>query len=202
MLSDGIHFDDTAYSSDWDAVWEAKVADTDRGYAAEFRIPLSVLRFSALPVQDWGFQVRRFIDARQETDDWAFYPRSAATLRAAVRAARRPARPGPAPRHRAAAVRARRAAATAPPTPTRRSTNGWSAGGSAGVDARAHVTNELTLDATLNPDFGQVEADTVVLNLSTFETSSRRSGRSSWRGSTCSRPCGRWSTRAASGASP
>jgi hypothetical protein len=79
MLSDGIHFDDTAYSSDWDAVWEAKVADTDRGYAAEFRIPLAVLRFEALPVQDWGFQVRRFIDARQETDDWAFYPRSAAT---------------------------------------------------------------------------------------------------------------------------
>ena len=79
MLSDGIHFDDTNYSSDWDAVWEAKVSDTDRGYTVEFRIPLAVLRFSALPVQDWGFQVRRFIDARQETDDWAFYPRSAAT---------------------------------------------------------------------------------------------------------------------------
>ena len=79
MLSDGIHYDDTAFSSDWDAVWEAKVAETDRGYAIEFRIPLSVLRFSAAPVQDWGFQVRRFIDARQETDDWAFYPRSAAT---------------------------------------------------------------------------------------------------------------------------
>ena len=63
------------------------------------------------------------------------------------------------------------APATAPPTPTRtlderlvggRARSGWT--------RRAHVTNELTLDATLNPDFGQVEADTVVLNLSTFET--------------------------------
>ena len=48
--------------------------------------------------------------------------------------------------------------------------HGWSAGGSAGLDARAHVTNELTLDLALNPDFGQVEADTVILNLSTFES--------------------------------
>ena len=49
-------------------------------------------------------------------------------------------------------------------------THGWSADASAGLDARAHVTNELTLDLALNPDFGQVEADTVVLNLSTYET--------------------------------
>ncbi len=169
MLSDGIHFDDTAYSSDWDAVWEAKVADTGRGYAAEFRIPLSVLRFSALPVQDWGFQVRRFIDARQETDDWAFYPRSAATLIPLF--GRLDGLRDLAPRH---AIELRpfvlgrggHRAADADTTIE----NGWWAGASAGVDARAHVTNELTLDATLNPDFGQVEADTVILNLSTFET--------------------------------
>ena len=170
MLSDGIHFDDTAYSSDWDAVWEAKVADTDRGYAAEFRIPLSVLRFSALPVQDWGFQVRRFIDARQETDDWAFYPRSAATLVPLF--GRLDGLRDLAPRH-AIELRPVRARARRLPRRRRRHDAGRTAGGRAappGVDARAHVTNELTLDATLNPDFGQVEADTVVLNLSTFET--------------------------------
>jgi len=169
MLSDGIHFDDTAYSSDWDAVWEAKVADTGRGYAAEFRIPLSVLRFSALPVQDWGFQVRRFIDARQETDDWAFYPRSAATLIPLF--GRLDGLRDLAPRH---AIELRpfvlgRGGYRAADADTTIE-NGWWAGASAGVDARAHVTNELTLDATLNPDFGQVEADTVILNLSTFET--------------------------------
>jgi Domain of unknown function (DUF5916) len=43
-------------------------------------------------------------------------------------------------------------------------------GASAGLDAKVHLTNQLTLDLTLNPDFGQVDADTVILNLSTFET--------------------------------
>jgi hypothetical protein len=169
MLSDGIHFDDTNFSADWDAVWEAKVADTPRGYSVEFRIPLSVLRFSALPVQDWGFQVRRFIDARQETDDWAFYPRSAATLIPLF--GRLDDLRDLKPRHPLelrpfVLGRVGYRAADADSTLS----HGWSADGSAGLDAKAHVTNELTLDLALNPDFGQVEADTVVLNLSTFET--------------------------------
>ncbi|HMF43034.1 MAG TPA: DUF5916 domain-containing protein, partial [Polyangia bacterium] len=169
MLSDGIHFDDTNYTSDWDAVWEAKVADTDHGYSIEFRIPLAVLRFSALPVQDWGFQVRRFIDARQETDDWAFYPRSAATYVPLF--GRLDGLRDLQPRHPVEVRpfvlgRVDHSAADVDTTLN----HGWSAGGSAGLDARVHVTNELTLDLALNPDFGQVEADTVVLNLSTYET--------------------------------
>jgi len=170
MLSDGIHYDDMSYTADWDAVWEAKVADTGRGYSIEFRIPLSVLRFEALPVQDWGFQVRRFIDARQETDDWAFYPRSAATYVPLF--GRLDDLRDLAPRH---ALELRpfmlgRVGYQATDADDATLTHGWSADGSIGLDARAHLTNELTLDATLNPDFGQVEADTVVLNLSTFET--------------------------------
>lgn len=169
MLSDGIHFDDTNFTSDWDAVWEAKVADTDHGYAIEFRIPLAVLRFSALPVQDWGFQVRRFIDARQETDDWAFYPRSAATYVPLF--GRLDGLRDLEPRHPIEwrpFVLGRVGYRTADADATL--THGWSADASAGLDAKLHVTNELTLDVALNPDFGQVEADTVVLNLSTYET--------------------------------
>src|SRR4029078_590562 len=49
-------------------------------------------------------------------------------------------------------------------------THGWSAGGKAGLGAKAHVTSELPLDLAVNPHFAQVEADTVVLNLSTYET--------------------------------
>ena len=168
-LSDGIHFNDTDYSSDWDAVWEARVADTGHGYSAEFRIPLSVLRFSALPVQSWGFQVRRFIDARQETDDWAFYPQSAATyvplfgrIDNLVGLS-----PGRAFELRPFALgRARYRSADVGTTLD----HGASLDGTAGLDAKAHLTNELTLDLTVNPDFGQVEADTVILNLSTYET--------------------------------
>ena len=169
MLSDGVHFDDTNFTVDWDAVWEAKVAADARGYTIEFRIPLSVLRFSASSVQDWGFQVRRFIDARQETDDWAFYPRMAATYVPLF--GRLDDLRDLHPRHAIelrpfGLARVGHSAADADTTLT----HGWSASASAGLDARAHVTNELTLDLALNPDFGQVEADTVVLNLSTFET--------------------------------
>jgi hypothetical protein len=168
VLSDGIHFNDVEYSSDWDAVWEAKVADTGHGYAAEFRIPLSALRFPAAPVQSWGFQVRRFIEARQEYDDWAFYPRSAVSyvplfgsidglvgLRPSHRVELRPfvlGRVG----HRTADAGVL--------------AYGTYADASAGLDAKGHLTNELTLDLTMNPDFGQVEADAAVLNLSTYET--------------------------------
>ena len=110
-LLDGIHFNDTSFSSDWDAIWEAKVATTERGYSAEFRIPLSSLRFTALPVQSWGFQVRRFIDARQETDDWAFFPRRAASVVPLLRPPRRSRRPAAAGPVRAAPFRPRQARA-------------------------------------------------------------------------------------------
>ncbi|HVR63033.1 MAG TPA: DUF5916 domain-containing protein [Polyangia bacterium] len=168
-LIDAIHFNDVDYSSAWDETWQARVADTPQGYSAEFRIPLRVLRFDALPAQDFGLQVRRFIDARQEYDDWAFYPRNAAgyvryfgrleglaDLRQGSPVELRPFALG--------RLRARQD----PGDGTRAFGNDWHA--TAGLDAKAHVTPELTLDLAVNPDFGQVEADTVVLNLSTFET--------------------------------
>jgi hypothetical protein len=169
-LFDGIVYDDTNFSSDWDAVWEARVANTDHGYSIEFRIPLATLRFSAVPVASWGLQIRRSIDARQEIDDWAFIPRQAASyvpyfgrlddlvgLPPPDRLELRPFVLGKLENRAAGA-----------------DTNVLSSGtflhGSAGLDAKAHLTNELTLDLTVNPDFGQVDADTVILNLSTFET--------------------------------
>jgi hypothetical protein len=172
VLSDAVHFNDLDYSSDWDAVWEGKAADTPRGYSVELRIPLYVLRFDALAVQDWGLEVRRFIEARQETDDWAFFSRSAGSyiplfgriddltnLRPRRAWQLRPFELGRV-RHRSAeAVMGQNTLA-----------HGWDAKISGGLDAKVSVTPELTLDMTVLPDFGQVEADSVVLNLSTFET--------------------------------
>ncbi|HVT07589.1 MAG TPA: DUF5916 domain-containing protein [Polyangia bacterium] len=169
VLLDGIHYNDTNFSADWDAIWEAKVADTGHGYSVEFRIPLTSLRFTARPVQSWGFQVRRAIDARQETDDWAFFPRHGASfVHFFGRLDDLSGLPPPSLfeatpfvlgklEHRAAGAQ-------------NVLSHGWFAGGSAGLGALAHLTNELTLDLAVNPDFGQVEADTVILNLSTFET--------------------------------
>jgi len=169
-LFDGVHYNDTDFSPNWDGIWEAKVALTDHGYSAEYRIPLSTLRFSAAPVQSWGLQVRRAIDARQETDDWAFFHRRSAgvvqyyghlddltDLPPPDRLELRPFALGKL-EHRAAGA------------DTSVLEQGTFLHASAGLDAKAHLTNELTLDLTVNPDFGQVDADTVILNLSTFET--------------------------------
>ena len=172
VLGDAIHFNDLDYSSDWDAVWEGKAADTPRGYSVEIRIPLYVLRFDALPLQDWGLEVRRFIEARQETDDWAFIPRSAGSYVPML--GRLDDLDNLHPRHtlqlRPFVVGRERHRAADAITGQGTLAHGWDTEGSAGLDAKVGITNDLTLDLALLPDFGQVEADTVVLNLSTFET--------------------------------
>ncbi len=168
-LLDGVHFNDTDFSSDWDGIWEAKVARTGHGYTVEFRIPLATLRFTARPIASWGFQVRRFIDARQEYDDWAFYPRNAASV--VPWFGRLDDLVGlPPPRLFEATPFALGRLEHRAPGAQDVVSQGWFPGGSVGLDAQAHLTNELTLTMTVNPDFGQVEADTVILNLSTFET--------------------------------
>jgi len=168
VLSDSLRFNDTDSSSDWDENWDARVARTPDGWSAEFRIPLRILRFDAsLPVQSWGFEARRYISALQETDEWAFIPRTVAgevshygkldDLRALKPPSPFELRPFVLGR-----VRHRDAVSGT-------LANGWDASGSVGLDVKWHVTQNLTVDATFNPDFGQVEADQVVLNLTTYE---------------------------------
>ena len=168
VLGDSILFNDTDSSPDWDENWDARTARTPRGWSAEFRIPLRILRFARLPVQDWGFQARRYISARQETDEWSFIPRTEAGE--VSRYGRLDNLVG-LPSRRAlelrpfvlGRVRIRDAVSDM-------IASGTDATGSAGLDLKWHVTANLTLDAAVNPDFAQVEADQLILNLTTFET--------------------------------
>jgi len=166
VLSDGIHFDDTLFTARWDENWEGRSDLTENGWSAELRIPLRVLRFDEATVQDWGFNVRRYVAAKQEVDEWAFTPRNEPgvvsrfgqlenleELNAKSQYELRPFVVGELG-HR-----------TDPPVTTESLTSRWSAG----VDGKWQPTPNLTVSATLNPDFGQVEADQVVLNLTTFE---------------------------------
>jgi hypothetical protein len=167
-LIDAIRFNDTDFSSDWDENWEAQTFVTDTGWSAEFRIPLRILRFPTAPVQSWDFQASRFISARQEQDDWAYFPRSVAgevshygrldDLRGLHEQAPLELRPFVLGR-----VRRRDSGAGIV-------ASGTDALASAGLDVKWHPTQSLTLDAAFNPDFAQVEADQYVLNLSTVET--------------------------------
>lgn len=168
VLTDGVRFDDTSYSTDWDENWDARTASGPKGWSAELRIPLRVLRFDASrKTQDWGLQVRRYVSARQETDEWAFIPRKAAGevsrygrltnlvgLHAGSPIELRPFLLGKVLRRDAG-----------------QSTlaQGTDFSGSLGLDFKWHLTQNLTLDVALNPDFAQVEADQLVFNLTNIE---------------------------------
>lgn len=167
VLSDAIRFNDTDIDPDWDETWDASVATTPRGWSAELRIPLRILRFSDAAAQVWGMQVRRYVSRRQETDEWAFIPRAGAGevsrygrlegVAAKPKSTDVELRPFVLGRfdHRDAGVGA--------------FSSGSRLGGSAGLDAKWHAKRDLTLDLAILPDFAQVEADQLVLNLTNEE---------------------------------
>jgi hypothetical protein len=166
VLLDGVRSNDTDLSTDWDGLWLGAARRDDRGWTAELLIPLKTLRYEN-GRNEFGFQVRRLIQRRQEIDEWAYIPRAAHGevsyyglldgldgLRAARLFQIVP--------YLAGGIYERYGQ-----TPAQ--LNGTSLYGAMGGDLKLGLTPALTLDATFNPDFAQVEADQVILNLSTFE---------------------------------
>jgi hypothetical protein len=163
--------DDAVEDVGWDAVWDAATAIDAEGWVAELRIPLSQLRFSAGGdgEQVWGVNFRRYLARADETSDWSPVPRGGGAF--VSRAGDLQGLTDLAPRRRLeiqpyvlAGVR------RAPGDDTSPFFEPTALTSTAGADVRYGVTSDLTLSATLNPDFGQVEADPSVLNLSGFET--------------------------------
>jgi hypothetical protein len=157
-------FDDTRSSTDYDAVWEVKTQITDEGWTAEFRIPFSQLRFTITPGEPvvWGFNIRRDIVYNAEMIRWVATPRGAQGFVSRfghLTFARPPAPP--------------RRFEVQPFTLARnehQTNTGSDKDVTAGLDMRMGLGTASTLSATANPDFGQVEQDPAVLNLSVFET--------------------------------
>jgi len=168
VLSDGVRFNDTDYSADWDGVWDGQVARHDRGWSAELRIPLRIFR-RAVSSAEWRFQARRYISTRQETDEWAFIPRSVAGETShygwlsgitGVRHAN--------PLELLPYVSA--GTSWADMIPGGRALGDFGYRATAGLDLSWRLGDDLILEASFNPDFAQVEADQLVLNLTTYET--------------------------------
>lgn len=167
VLTDAVLFNDTDSSSDWDENWDASVSRSPHGWSAELMIPLRILRFSALPDQSWDLQVRRFVSELQEQDEWSLIPRDAAgeVSHYGTLDGLRDLRPGAPLELRPFVLgRLRRRDAA-----TTQIASGTDLAASAGLDLKWHPTQSLTLDATFNPDFAQVEADQLVLNLNKYE---------------------------------
>src|SRR5262245_16873198 len=165
VLVDGLRYEDTELNTDWDEIWEGEVATTQTGWSAELRIPLRILRLHA-DVPTWGFQVRRWLGATGELDTWAYAPRD--TGGEVSRYGDLGPFEGLAPRQSVALVPfgLTRAVRTDPAVPSQ---FGDGVSAAAGLDATWRPRANIVVSASVLPDFGQVEADQVVLNLTTTE---------------------------------
>jgi hypothetical protein len=158
-----------AVDGSWDAVWDGAARVDSVGWTAEFYIPYSQLRFSQASEQVWGCQVNRFIVRRNEDDYLVHVPKTApgwishfAELRG-IRDITPPTRIELRPYTAATAEYIQ------PARPADPFNDGSALAWRAGADLKLGLGPNLTLDGTVNPDFGQVEADTAVVNLSAFE---------------------------------
>jgi len=159
----------------WDPVWTRATQVTAEGWSAEFRIPFSQLRFNPGDAQVWGIHVERHVHRSQERTVFPFIP----TLErgGASRYAHLDGLGGIQPGQRLELlpyVTARGEyldlagpAGTGFSNPYRSGSDQF---GDAGIDLKYRLTSNVTLDATVNPDFGQVELDPSVINLTDFET--------------------------------
>lgn len=165
VSNDGQNEDNT-----WDPVWWTEVSSDSAGWYAEMRIPLTQLRFEEKAGEEWGFEAIRYILRRQETSLWQ--PTSRKQSGWVSQFGRISGFEGIESRNivdlMPYAVAGTSRFEKEPDNPFR--TEGHENRLDAGLDAKIGVTNYLTLDLTVNPDFGQVEADPSEVNLSTFET--------------------------------
>ena len=156
--------DDDRNDRDYNAVWDVRTAVTTTGWNAEFRIPFSQVRFTASPEpgQVWGVNIQRQIRRLNENGTWVSKPRG---QRGEVSLYGHLVFEQPIAPPRRLELTPYVAART-----THEPNLSPDSGASTGLDLRLGIGTGATLSATVNPDFGQVEQDPAVLNLSVFET--------------------------------
>ncbi len=155
-------------SSQYDPVWYTRSTIDSAGWTAEMRIPFSQLRFTAAEEQVWGVSLERWMPDRNESVRWVVIPQRETgyvSRFGALRGIRgiQPTRPIELVPYVAGDATQRANA-----DPINPFDNPFA--GRGGLDAKVGIGSNLTLDLTVNPDFGQVEADPAEVNLSAFET--------------------------------
>ncbi|MFC2090260.1 DUF5916 domain-containing protein [Bacteroidota bacterium] len=154
------HKGDYLWDLNWDAVWDGAASLNDTGWVAEMRIPFSQLRYTNKPEHTWGMHVWRWIERKKEEDQWQYIPVEAPAMvylfgkMEGVKDIQ----------HARQVEFLPYALGAYDPTHS----NPFTFNG--GLDAKVGISSDYTLDLTVNPDFGQVEADPSVLNLTSFET--------------------------------
>ncbi len=168
-VSDAIIYNDSWTDTSWDAVWEAAVSVDAEGWTAELRVPFSQLRFSTANVEAWGINVSRFIVRKNEEDWLELVPKKETGLasRMAHLVGIRDIKP---PRRLELLPYTVGRAEFIGPRVGDPFNDGSRLFAGTGLDMKYGLTSAFTLAATVNPDFGQVEVDPAVVNLTAFET--------------------------------
>lgn len=167
---DLILFNPENWDFNWSAVWKGRTGLEDSAWVAEIEVPLSQLRFSNKDEQVWGMHTWRWISRKSEESNWEHQSKT-----------------GPGMLYNFGELRGIKGL-----KPSRRleimpfafgelktmkeekgnpfTSNGRKPGGNVGLDAKIGISSNFTVDLTINPDFGQVESDPSVMNLTAFET--------------------------------
>ena len=153
----------------WNPVWYLKTSIDDKGWCAEIKIPFSQLRFGKKEVHVWGIQLARHIFRNQEESTWQMIPKGSpgvVHLFGELHGIEniKPVRQIELMPYALGKIERFKQEAGNPFLTGKKSSV------SAGLDGKIAVTNDFTLDFSVNPDFGQVEADPSEVNLSAFET--------------------------------
>jgi hypothetical protein len=155
------------WDANWDPIWYLKTSIDNEGWIAEYRIPLSQLRFADKPDHVWGLQFTRRFFRNQERSLWQYIPPDASgwvhlfgELRGIT---------GVKPQKQ---LEIQPYVVAKTESMQKEEGNPFATGKSSaidlGLDAKIGITSDITLDLTVNPDFGQVEADPSQVNLSAF----------------------------------
>jgi len=167
VKGDGQIYNDTCKDGSWNGVWEAKAAIHDQGWSAEYRIPYHTLRFSPKEEYVWGMHVGRYISRKNESDQWCLIRKGVNGWVSQLGHIEgiRGIQP---PKHLEIMPFAVGRSTFLPESSA--NPDGRDLFSSVGLDMRYGVSSNISLNATVNPDFGQVEADPAGLNLTAFET--------------------------------
>lgn len=159
--------EDSGRETQFDPIWSARTRIDAEGWTAEMRIPFSQLRFNALSEQTWGMQLTRNVADLAERVQWTLIPVSAAGFSSRFGQLDGVRGIPPARRLEVLPYVASDLSYRANDTKANPFLNRF--GARAGGDLKVGIGPNLTLDATVNPDFGQVEADPAIVNLTAFE---------------------------------
>ncbi len=152
----------------WNPIWYSKTNVNDKGWTAEIKIPLSQLRYGNEPEKVWGFQVTRRYFRKEERSTWQYIPQNSGVWVS-----------GFGELHGLNNIPTHRQVEIAPYVTTQASkykkevgnpfAKGFDTKVTAGLDGKVAVTNDLIVDFTVNPDFGQVEADPSQVRIDGFQ---------------------------------